>query len=85
MCFPFFTLGIVPDNFLLVLCDKLYQLDLSSKNVSRMHVDGLVDWIKYNPIDKKIYWVRLSNMEKSNLDGTNKEPFGTAPGKLFPI
>ena len=76
-------LGIVSDNFLLVPSDQLYQFDLSSKAVSPMHVYGYIYWIKYDPIDKKIYWIH-DNIERSNLDSTNKEPVGIHPrGKLF--
>ena len=68
--------GIVPDNFLLVNSDRLYQIDLSSNTFLDIG-EQLEDDIIYNPIDKDIYSTnRDGAIIRISLNGTVRQTFG---------
>ena len=82
----FFILGFVRDNFLLIDSDELYQFDLSKKTLTPIPVkqrDTTMTWMKYDPIDKKIYWTNDHYiMQSSNLNGSNQELTDKTSGKF---
>ena len=85
MC-VFFILDFVHDNFLLIDTDKLYQFDLSKKALTPIPVkqrNAPMTWMKYDPIDKKIYWANSDYlMQSSNLNGSNQELTVKTRGKF---
>ena len=84
--FLFFS-GFVQDNFLLIDTNNLFQFDVSKKAMSTIPVkqqNTTMRWMKYNPIDMKIYWINSDHIvQRSNLNGTNQELTDTTQGKLF--
>ena len=65
----------MPDNFLLVNSDRLYQIDLSSNTFLDIGMQ-LDDAFVYNPIDKDIYATDVyGTTSRISLNGTVLQTF----------
>ena len=76
----FIVLGLVNDNFVLVVDTNnkaIRQIDLTNESVwtiplPEMNYPVAID---FNPTDRKVYWTDLRGdvIKKANLDGTSEE------------
>lgn len=76
----FFLLGLVEDNFLVVVNTKdksIYQIDLSEGSTWKIPLTEMnyPVSVAYNPVDMRVYWtdVRDDIAKRSYLNGTKEE------------